>query len=92
MSEKETNIVESSSSLKGHEIDNVYQIRVKIAKIATPVLINRCLQTLRKFIKDEAKVGAVGIPKQRVNEIVFILENLRDLDSWPPGITHTEPD
>ena len=50
-------------NLSEQELDNIYAIRVKIAKLATPVLINRCSQTLRKFIIDETKVGAVGIPK-----------------------------
>ena len=29
------------------------EIKLKIARIATPILINRCKQTLKKFIKDE---------------------------------------
>ena len=58
-------------------------IKLKIAGIATPILINRCKQTLKKFIKDEKKVGSVGMPKSRIAEIVFILDKLRDLDCYP---------
>ena len=59
------------------------EIKLKIARIATPILINRCKQTLKRFIKDEQKVGSVGMPKSRISEVVFILDKLRDLDCYP---------
>jgi hypothetical protein len=61
----------------------VKEIKLKIARIATPILINRCKQTLKKFIKDEKKVGSVGMSKSRISEVVFILDKLSELDCYP---------
>lgn len=46
-------------------------------------MINRCRQTLKKFISDEQKTGSVGVSKGRISETVFIIEKLRDLDCYP---------
>lgn len=62
---------------------SISEIKLKIARIATPILINRCKQTLKRFIKDEQKVGSVGLSKSRISEVVFILDKLRDLDCYP---------
>lgn len=61
----------------------IYEIRKKIATITTPVLINRCRDTLRKYVADEQKSGSTTLPRQRVSEAVFILEKLRQLDCFP---------
>jgi hypothetical protein len=55
----------------------------RIARIATPILINRCRQTLRKFVTDEIKVGSLSMPRNRINEAVFILDRLKTLDCFP---------
>ena len=62
---------------------SIKEIKLKIARIATPILINRCKQTLKKFIKDEKKVGSVGMSKSRISEVVFILDKLSELDCYP---------
>ena len=61
----------------------IYDIRKKIATITTPVLINRCRDTLKKYVADEQKSGSTTLPRQRVSEAVFILEKLRQLDCFP---------
>ena len=65
---------------------DINEIKKKIALIATPILISRCKQTLRKFISDEQKVGSVGMSKNRISETVFIIEKLRDLDCYPSQV------
>ena len=62
---------------------DISEIKKKIALIATPILISRCKQTLKKFISDEQKVGSVGMSKNRISETVFIIEKLRELDCYP---------
>jgi len=66
----------------------IYEIRRKIASTTTPVLINRCRDTLKKYASDEQKSGNMTLPRQRVSEAVFILEKLRQLDCYPE-VTHT---
>ena len=77
------NMRDSNSSSQEALQANLREIKLKIAKIATPILVNRCKQTLKKFIKDEQKVGSVGLSKARTNEVVFILDKLRNLDCYP---------
>ena len=78
---------DSQAEMQNH----IMEIKLKIAKIATPILINRCKQTLKKFIKDEKKVGSQGMAKGRVAEVVFILDKLRDLDCYPNTQMATTP-
>lgn len=51
--------------------------------MTTPVLLNRCRLTLQKYTTDEAKVGSAMITRLRTAEVVFILEELRQLDGFP---------
>jgi hypothetical protein len=60
----------------------IYEIRKKIATQTTPILINRCKDTLKKYAHDEQKSGLLSLPRQRINEAVFILEKLRTLDCY----------
>ena len=39
------------------------RVKYKIAKITTPVLINRCRATLLKFLSDEKRSGSMPLPK-----------------------------
>jgi hypothetical protein len=66
------------------------EVRQKVARIATPILINRCRQTLRKFVTDEIKVGSLSMPRNRINEAVFILESLRTLNCYPQSFSRTD--
>ena len=43
---------------------SISEIKLKIARIATPILINRCKQTLKRFIKDEQP----GLVNQRFSD------------------------
>ena len=61
----------------------IHEIKRKIASTTTPVLINRCRDTLKKYASDEQKSGNMTLPRQRVSEAVFILEKLRQLDCYP---------
>jgi len=53
-------------------------IRKRIAQLATPILVNRCKITLRKYIADELKSGT--LPKTRVQDAGLILRKLHDLE------------
>ena len=61
----------------------IHEIRRKIATITTPVLINRCRDSLKKYATDELKSGSMTLPRQRVSEAVFTLDKLRQLDCYP---------
>ena len=67
----------------------IHDVKKRIASITTPVLINRCRDTLRKYASDEQKSGNMTLPRQRVSEAVFILEKLRQLDCFPEMQHHS---
>ncbi len=60
-------------------------VRRRIAATTTPVLINRCKETLKKFVLDEQKSGTMELPRQRINEVIFILEKLKSLETYHSG-------
>ncbi|CAI2383397.1 unnamed protein product [Moneuplotes crassus] len=59
------------------------EIRKKIAKTTTPVLLERCQETLSKFLYDEMKSGSIMMSQQRAEEVVFIMEKLKELEIYP---------
>ena len=76
-------IEDGSSSPQSPNDKKIHDIKRKIATITTPVLINRCRDTLKKYAMDEMKSGNMSLPRQRVSEAAFILEKLRQLDCYP---------
>jgi len=56
------------------------EIRKKIAQTATPVLVNRCSDILKRFGQDEKK-GGMAMPRPRIAEACFIIDKLKHLDS-----------
>lgn len=75
-----SSVIEEESGINQRKI---HEIRKKIATITTPVLINRCRDTLKKYSQDEMKSGSIQLPRQRINEVAFVLEKLRALDCYP---------
>ena len=59
------------------------QIKVKIAKMCTPILIKRCKETLKKFLEDEIKSGSMPLSRSRLEDIKFVLEKLKNLNVYP---------
>jgi len=47
--------------------DDYVKIKIKIAKMSTPILIKRCKETLKKFLDDEIKSGAMPLPRYQYN-------------------------
>ena len=39
------------------------KIKIKIAKMSTPILIKRCKETLKKYLDDEIKSGAMPLAR-----------------------------
>jgi len=68
---------EISDSHSATNDKKIHDIKRKIATTTTPVLINRCRETLKKYANDEMKSGNMSLPRQRVSEAAFILEKLR---------------
>jgi hypothetical protein len=43
--------------------DDYVKIKIKIAKMSTPILVKRCKETLKKFLDDEIKSGAMPLAR-----------------------------
>ena len=72
--------------------DDYVKIKVKIAKMCTPILIKRCKETLKKFLDDEIKSGSMPLSRSRLEDIKFVLEKLKVLEVYPDYIYVDEKD
>ena len=67
----------------GYNENEYVEIKMKIAKMCTPILIKRCKEMLKKFLDDEIKSGSMPLSRARLADIRFILERLKDLEVYP---------
>ena len=51
-----------------------------IAQIAAPLLIDRCAHVLRQFVIDDRATGQLPLPRARLEEVHFVLSELRKLE------------
>jgi hypothetical protein len=72
-----------NASMNENKREKLEEIRRKIAKTTTPILLERCKETLKKFLYDEMKSGTIMMSQQRAEEVVFIIEKLRKLEVYP---------
>jgi len=52
-----------SDEESGENSKEYAKIKIKIAKMTTPILIKRCKEILRKFLDDEIKNGTMPLPR-----------------------------
>ena len=64
-------------------LEHFLNTRVKISKMCTPILLKRCKDTMKKYLDDEIKSGAMPLSRNRIEEIKFILEHLKNLEIFP---------
>lgn len=69
--------------MKPSKREKLDEIRRKIAKTTTPILLDRCKDTLNRFLYDEMKSGSIMMSQQRAEEVVFILDKLKNLEVYP---------
>lgn len=60
--------------------EKLEEIKRKIAKTTIPILLERCKDSLSKFLYDH---GFTTMSMQRVEEGIFILKKLKDLEVYP---------
>ena len=58
-------------------------MKIKIAKICTPILIKRCRDMLKKFLEDEIKSGAMPLLRSRFEEVKFVFDKIKALEVYP---------
>ena len=58
-------------------IDEYIKIKTKLSKIATPILIKKCRDILKKFIDDENKSGVIPMTRARIEDVKFVLDKLK---------------
>ncbi|CEM10951.1 unnamed protein product [Vitrella brassicaformis CCMP3155] len=59
-----------------------------LASAALPVLLDRCRTILGEFIRDDMTSGQCPLPKPRLDEVSFLLGQLRQLSIDPAVFTH----
>ena len=80
---KQNRAFKSPNLMKPSKKEKLEEIRRKIAKTTTPILLDRCKDTLNRFLYDEMKSGSIMMSQQRAEEVVFILEKLKNLEVYP---------
>ena len=68
---------------KNFNADDYVKIKVKIAKMCTPILIKRCKEILKKFLSDEIKSGSMPLSRSRLEDIKYVLDKLKKLEIYP---------
>ena len=62
--------------------ESYYKIKVKIAKMSTPILLRRCKEILKSYFDDEVKSGSMPLPKTRIEDVKYVLESLKVLEVY----------
>ncbi|KAJ4955381.1 hypothetical protein NE237_012164 [Protea cynaroides] len=65
------------------EVDQWNSTRSDVGKIAIMVLISRCEYILKRFLIDENDLGERSLPAVRIEEIIFVLQELARLIIHP---------
>jgi hypothetical protein len=60
--------------------------RIWLAKAAAPYLILRCALPLKTYIADQPLRGRMPAPESQRRELLFVLEQLEQLESEPQAI------
>ncbi|XAR64453.1 hypothetical protein NMG60_11024804 [Bertholletia excelsa] len=68
-----------SLSSCNNEVNEWNLARSEVSKISIMILLGRCEHILRKFVIDENDLGDRPLPQARLEEIIFILEELGHL-------------
>eukprot|EP01018_Ginkgo_biloba_P023241 Gb_33881 [translate_table: standard] len=67
-------------SLCSYEVGTLWDAsRLTISRIALPILTNRCDFILRQFLTDENDYGDTPLPSVRVDELIYVLQELARL-------------
>ena len=64
-------------------LEHFLEIRIKISKMCTPILLKRSIEIIKKYIDDEIKSGAMPLSRNRIEEVKYILEELKNLEIFP---------
>ena len=65
------------------EEEKFVQNYIKISKILTNLLIQKIIDILKKFREDEKKIGDMPLNRIRINEIISVLNNVKDFETYP---------
>lgn len=79
----EEDIRKEQPNYSQENLNKYVSIKVRIAKMCTPILIKRCREMMKKFLSDEVKSGSMPLSRTRLDEIKFLLENLSNLEIYP---------
>ena len=65
------------------EEEKFVQNYIKISKILTNLLIQKIIDILKKFREDEKKIGDMPLNRIRINEIISVLNNVKNFETYP---------
>lgn len=63
--------------------DEYVRIKVKIAKMSTPILLRRCKEIFKTFFDEEQKQGSMPLSRSRIDDMKYMLDSLKSLELYP---------
>ena len=67
----------------GEDFEEYMKIKVKIAKMSTPILLKRCKEIFKVYFDEEMKQGIMPLNMSRKEDLKYVLESLISLDVYP---------
>ena len=76
-------IIQNIDNNKKVNLDKYISFKIKMAKICSILLIKKLIEILKNFRDYENKLDDVPLNQDRVQEIVDLLKNIKDLELFP---------
>jgi hypothetical protein len=61
---------------------------VHVGRCVVPVLLNRCREIMRRFIKEDQRTGKCPLPRYRREEVQLVMSELKSLSVHKSLYTH----
>ena len=76
-------IINNIANKKNINLDKYIENQIKISKICSNLLISKIIEILKKFREDEIKSGDMPLTRVRIQEIIDLLKNAKELEMFP---------
>ena len=76
-------IIRNMTNKNKINLDKYIENQIKMGKICSNLLISKIIEILKKFREDEIKSGDMPLSRVRIQEIVDLLKNAKELEIFP---------
>lgn len=73
----------ANNSVINNELEDFVHIKIKIAKMSTPILLRRCKEILKSYYDEEIKSGSMPLSRNVIEDVKFVIESLKNIEVYP---------